>query len=377
MIRRRVIAALLTVACAATAAPQRAKVEPSGSLARHGNLDGGYASTVSAADKAYAMGRLNEIERIVLKAAPEFGNLKMFVEVSGLSGIPKANTILNYRYNLVAEEASCVVFYVSINETPRGEPDGAEFEHFFTKAVPGADVTINKLVPPPDPSYEEELFVRDGEVPYHHLTREELRRWQIVEREGRNGKKLAAQKQLLATTPYQRFMAEAPERKKNREDLRAAFRASGMPAAEIDAQIREMESTERETAADLKAQDSTDRAQNDSTSRAPTDIDKARASIARMSPSERNLPAYIKQQGGNVDTLFEFGTASTPFVGRVVRANLAFWNMHRSRVEVRTMHVGFTAACPKEPPPPDVHAALWNLRQNIDWAALKRMVNEP
>ena len=172
MIRRRVIAALLTVACAAAAAPQRAKVEPSGSLARHGNLDGGYASTVSAADKAYAMGRLSEIERIVLKAAPEFGHLKMFTEISGLSGIGKPNTILNYRYNLVAEEAACVVFYVSINETPRGEPDGAEFEHFFTKAVPGADVTINKLVPPPDPSYEEELFVRDGEVPYHHLTRE-------------------------------------------------------------------------------------------------------------------------------------------------------------------------------------------------------------
>jgi len=31
----------------------------------------------------------------------------------------------------------------------------------------------------------------------------------------------------------------------------------------------------------------------------------------------------------------------------------------------------------KEPPPPEVHAALWKLRQTIDWGAIKRMVNQP
>jgi hypothetical protein len=41
------------------------------------------------------------------------------------------------------------------------------------------------------------------------------------------------------------------------------------------------------------------------------------------------------------------------------------------------MLLDFSAACPKEPPPPEVHAALWKLYRNIDWAALKRMMNQP
>jgi hypothetical protein len=355
------------------------KVEPSGLRARRGNLSGGLA--VTAAERAYALGRLNEIERIVLKAAPELGHIKtpMFAQISGFSGIPKPNTIRNYRYSLFADLGPggyCNVFYAYINETPRGSEDGAEIEHWLGKPVPGASLTWNALVPPPDPSWEESLFIRDGEVPYRQLTREEVRRWQIVEEEGVNGEKLAERKKLIANTPYQRFMAEAPERKKTREELRTALKGFRTPA-EIAAQIKEMEDAEQQQAAELKAQEANDRAQNESLSRAQSSADKARASIARMSAAERKLPAFVKQQGGNVDTLFEFGTADTPMVGRVVRPNLAFWTMHRSRVEVRSIHVAITAVCSKEPPPPDVHAALWKLRQNIDWAALKRMVNEP
>ena len=355
------------------------KIEPSGLRQRRVSLDGGLP--VTAAERAYALARLNEIEGIVLRAAPEFGHLKypMFAQMTGFSGIPKPNTIRNYRYSLVADlgfGVYCEVFYAHINETPRGSPDGAEFEYTMGPPIPGASVTWNKLVPPPDPSWEEALFVRNGEVAYRQLTREELRRWQIAEEEGVHGEKLAEKKQLLANTPYQRFMAEAPERKKIRDELRVALKGVRTPA-EIAAQIKEMEDAERQAAAELKAQDANDRIQNDSLSRAQSTADKARASIARMSVAERKLPAYVRHQGGNVDTLFDFATADMPMVGRVVRPNLAFWDMHRSRTEVRSMHVSFTAACPKEPPPPEVHAALWKLRQNIDWAALKRMVNEP
>ena len=365
----------------AQARPDNGKIEPSGLRARHGNLDGGYAGTVSATDKAYAMSRLNEIERIVLKASPAFGHIKtrMFAQITGLSGIPTSNTILNYRYSLFADlglAGFCEVFYVYINETPRGAPDGAEIEHWMGKRAPGATVTWNELVPPPNPSWEESLLVRDGETPYRQLTREEVRRWQIAEQEGANGEKLAEQKKLLAMTPYERFMAEAPQRKKTRDELRAVLKGSLTPA-QIDAQIKEMEDVERNAAAELKSQEASDRAQNESLLRAQSSADKARASLARMSAADRKAPAYVKEQGASADTLFDFGTADTPMVGRVVRPNLGFWTMRRSRVEVRTMHVAFTAGCPKEPPPPDVHAALWKLRQNIDWAALKRMVNEP
>jgi len=90
------------------------------------------------------------------------------------------------------------------------------------------------------------------------------------------------------------------------------------------------------------------------------------------------MPAFVVLDASAVsDTLYRFGTAETPNVARVVRPDPAFWTRHRSRVEVRTIHLAFRAACPKEPPPPEVHQALWKLRQTIDWAALKRMVNEP
>lgn len=178
---------------------------------------------------------------------------------------------------------------------------------------------------------------------------------------------------MLRLPPYERFMADAPERKKTRDELRAALKGFRTPA-EIDAQIKEMEDAERQAAADLKAQDKDDRRQNDSLSRVQSIADKARASIARMSPAERKLPAFVSGVG---DTLWNFGTAESPFTSRVVRPNPGFWTMHRSRVEVRSIMVDFEAVCPKEPPPPEVHAALWKLRQNIDWAALNRMVNQP
>jgi hypothetical protein len=63
-------------------------------------------------------------------------------------------------------------------------------------------------------------------------------------------------------------------------------------------------------------------------------------------------------------------------VSRIIRANPEFWTMHRSRVEVRSIDLDFSARCPSSPPPPEVHRALWKLRQNIDLAALARMTNE-
>jgi hypothetical protein len=382
MMRSSALTVIASLACIAAAgeAQQRGKTEPTerSGLARRVNLNANF--NVSAADKAYAMARLDEIERIVLKAVPEMGRLeyRTFADFTGFSAsAPKPNTILEYRYSLTADLGArglCEIFSVHINEAPRGAPDEVLVENVMGKPVPGATVTWSEFVPPPDPSWQQVIFVRDGEAPYRQLTREEVRRWQIVEEEGANGEKLAAKKTRLAITPYQRFMAEAPERKKNRDELRVALKGLRTPA-EIAALIKEMEDSEREAAANLKAQEANDRTENDSLSRSQSIADKARASIARMSPAERALPAYVKGEGS--DTLYNFGAADASHVARMVRANRGFWSMHKSRVEARSINVGFAAACPKEPPPPEVHQALWKLRQNIDWAALKRMVNEP
>ena len=376
------LAALAVFAGAASvaSAQERGKHEPGASsgLVRKTNLS--RMINLSAADQAYATARLEEIARIVSRAVPEFGHLKhsMSEHFSGFfASNPKANTIVQYEYGLVADlggRGLCEVFFVHINESPRGSAEKPEIENLMGKPVPGASVTWSELVAPPDPSWEQVILVRDGEAPYHQLTREEFRRWQIVDEEGANGEKRAEHKKLIEKTPYERYMAEAPERKKNRDDMAAGLKGIRTPA-EIAALIKDLENGERQAAAELRAHDAEEHRQNDSLSKAPTPADLARISISRMSAAERQLPAFVMP--GASDTLFRLGTADSTYRSRVVRPNLGFWNMHRSRVEPRTMNVGFAAACPKEPPPPEVHAALWKLRQTIDWAALKRIVNEP
>ena len=362
-------------------AQKSGKVEPSGLRERRVHLD--KFATVTAAERAYAVARLDEIERIVLEAVPEFEHLKfpIFAEISGFFAVPPRPTgILQYQYGLFVDlggRGYCDLLTVTINKTMYGTPTETIVEEPLGKRVPGADATWSELVHPPDPSYENMRFVRSGEAPYLQLTREEFRRSQIVDEEGRNGEKLAKTKALLASTPYERFMAEAPERKKLRDETAAGLKGL-KPPAEIAALIKEMEDAERSAAKELKAREAEDREQNDALSRTPSFADNARTSIARMSAAERKLPAFVLAGGSPVsDTLYAFGTAESPNVARVMRPNAAFWTMHRSRVEVRSIDLAFRAACPKEPPPPEVHAALWKLRQTIDWAALKRMVNEP
>ena len=355
------------------------KIEPIGpsGLKRSINLDNGITAT--AAEKTYAAARLDDIDRIVVKAVPEMAHLSYptFTQLRGFfASAPKANTILQYQYVLFADLGAgrfCSIFTAAINQSPQGGdepwPQGP-----LGKSIPGVSFVLAELVKPPDPSYEQMLIVRDGETPYHQLTREEVRRWQIVDEEGVNGEKLAKKKQRLANTPYEQFMADAADRKKTRDDLRAAWKGLRTPA-EIDAQIKGMEETERQVAAELRTQSADDRRQNDSISGAQSLADKARASIARMSAAERKMPAWVKSEAS--DTLYNFGTPESPYVSRMIRFNPAFWTMHRSRVEVRSIDLDFSARCPKEPPPPEVHQALWKLRQNIDWAALKKIVNEP
>lgn len=381
MMRTIFISSCLGVASlASVAGAQRADRPASTASGLKGNVNLEANFRLSAAAKAYAMARLEDISRIVLEAAPEIVHLKYPVYEQGAgfyASAPKANTILEYKYNLVADlgpRGLCVILEAIINQSPTGSSSGAIIENTKGRPVPGASITWSELVRPPDPSWEQVILVRDGEAPWIQLTREEFRRWQIVEEEGSSGEKRAAYNKVIEKTPYERFLAEAPERKKTRDELAVALKAFRTPA-EIAAQIKEMEDAERDAAAQLKAQDAEERKKNDSLSRAKTPADLARVSLARMSATERKLPAFVIPGGS--DTLFNFGTADSTYASRAVRVNIGFWDMHRSRVEVRSINMGFFAACPKSPPPPEVHEALWKIRQTIDWAALKRMVNEP
>src|SRR4051812_18852453 len=104
------------------AAQQRGKTEPgnSAALKRSINLDKGMTAT--AAEQAYATARLEEIDRIVLKAVPEFAHLSypMFTQLHGFyASAPKSNTILEYQYVLFADLGPgnyCSIFTAAINQ---------------------------------------------------------------------------------------------------------------------------------------------------------------------------------------------------------------------------------------------------------------------
>jgi hypothetical protein len=347
------------------------------------NMNGGNAT---AAEKAYALARLEEIESILLKvpeiAHPDF---RIREDFSGFVRSPKPNTILEYRLQLVAQTArvamstQCVIFEVIVNQAPPGssylDELGREviFEGTFGTQRPDANVVWHKLLPPPDPSYEYVVFTRDDESPWTPVTREEFRRWQILDAEGKNGEKRLAYRQLREKTLYERFVEEAPKRKKERDEVAAALKMLKTPA-EVDALIKEMEAAERQAEADLKAADAEERQKNQEQLREAWIGDKLRASIAAMSPAERKLPAFILPRAS--DLLFDLGTAAdTPFVSRISYNNPDFWRARRSRVEVRSVTVNFEAVCGRHPPPPEAHRALWALYQKIDWAALKKLVD--
>lgn len=350
-------------------------------------LDG---MNATAAEKAYARAKLEEIERIIVQV-PEIGNPEFRIreDFSGFyASAPKPNTILQYQLQVVvgtsqeAMSSLCVIFEAVVNKTPVGSSDadelgrGVNFEELYGTQRPGASVVWRKLLPPRDPSFEYVVFAPDDDPPWTPLTREEFRRWQIFTAEGKNGEKKLAYRQSLEKTMYDRFMDEAPRRKKEREELAAGLKAL-KPAAEVDSLIREMENGEREAAANMKADDAEERAKNKALLNAPWIGDLLRADISAMTPEERKQTAYVRAAIRN-DLGYDLGTATdTPFVVRVSRNNMDHWRARRSRTEVRSIELRFHGLCTKEPPPPAAHRALWALYNKIDWAAIKRLVDAP
>ena len=107
-------------------------------------------------------------------------------------------------------------------------------------------------------------------------------------------------------------MAEAADRKKARDDLRAVLKGVRTPA-EIDAQIKEMEDTERGVAKELKAQEAEDRRQNDSTFTAQSRLPTMLAHRLRgCRPRSGRFRPGVNAEAS--DTLYNFGTPESPYV---------------------------------------------------------------
>jgi len=220
-------------------------------------------------------------------------------------------------------------------------------------------------------------FVGAGELPWLPVSRETFYEASLIELEGADGNKLAEFRAGLEKTPYQQWMAEAEERRSNRElALREA--AKYQPAAEVEKLRKTLEDTEREVTERLRASEAGDRDRNqEGLAAANARRDAFRIELGRMTPEERRMPAYIDNalDVGPIATGWRITSNPNPPAWRVLTPNLDFYRARRSPAEVRSIaiqiSIGGTGLRP------NVRRALLQTFRTLDWPALNQLLEAP
>ena len=137
--------------------------------------------------------------------------------------------------------------------------------------------------------------------------------------------------------------------------------------AAADELRKQLEETERDVTAQLKAGEAEDRAQRQG-ALASRYVDELRAQLAALTPAQRAAPAIVGASGEAVD-------AGAPQSHRLLTPDPEFWRVRKSRVEAHGIQVVMTPTffCAN----PAVQAALERVWETLDWAALKRIVDRP
>jgi hypothetical protein len=333
---------------------------------------------MTAAAKTEAITRLEELERIFWKipelARPDgFEVWKQFF--GGAQPLPGRGNLAAYHLFIwffkpskaVADGCSCID--VTVNPLPPTNMTDEQgraiwIEDELGETIPGATI-VYRALSPTERSYVRVVFTSGGTFPWTPVTREEYLRAQIFGAEGKNGETMVAVRAGLSKTPYEGWMEGAAQRKKDREQLAASLRGI-KSAEEIAAAIKTMEESEREVIAQMKASEDNDRKLNQRNLAIPTYGDRLRAQIAAMSPEERRSPATTNPGG-------ELVAATDPFARRVLTPVVGFWHAKRSPVEARIITVEIAANATGNIP--IVQKALWETYKNLDWAAIKRIVD--
>ncbi len=393
-------AAWMLLALPLIAAPQPvlAQGERPGWLPRQIEIGGG----LTAAQRATAVARLEQIERILLQvpelARPEGFEVKaQFYGGSrklGPGGTNRADHVVEYMLRLwffrPSREATggqgCTCLTIAINSDalvgmpPIRDQFGREvyIEAKRGALTPLATQVYEGLTPDPDDlSIVYVLLTSGGELPWKAVTREEFYRATVFDLEGKDGAKLADFRTSLQKTPYQEWVDAAAQRRKEREEV-LAMAATMQTPAEV-AQLRKMlEDTEREVTERLRASEATDREGNQQALKLSYGFtDAIHAELETMTAAERSMPALVDMTlpDGPSASGWRLTNRDAPTAWRVLSPNYDFFRARRSPVEVRDIMVHISAR--GSGAHPVIHNVLWQTFQKLDWAALNRLLDVP
>jgi hypothetical protein len=366
-------------------------------------------TSVSAAEQAAAIATLDKIERI-LKQVPELANPDGYeilpiiaggARQQGPDGRELPGTVVEYRLGLlhfrptraIAGEGN-VCISVQVNGRQSGRLRDAEGREIYIEGERGEPSTNPNIsdsrVPrkatqvygelwnvPRERSIADVLFVTAGELPWKPVSREAFYKASLFEVEGANGEKLAAFREGLKKTPYQQWMEGAAQRKADREAAMAQLKGM-LPDSNLAKMRQAHEATEREVTEKLKQDEATHREQNsEAYAKSFAMRDSMNAELARMTPEERRMPAYINGtlDHGPIATGWRITADSAPPAWRVLTPDFEFYRASRSPVEARSInvHISMTLTCLA----PKIQHMLWQLYHTLDWAAINSLLEEP
>lgn len=171
---------------------------------------------------------------------------------------PRTNATAGSESLTAAERTAVVAQLGAVEALTRRTPYATPRERVRTTTLFGATATFGRFHEEPSEGLYV-LFTAGGQSPTLPVSREEYLRAMIFTLEGKDQEKIKAAAAITSKTPYERWMADAPERKRRNEELYAIV-ASTNPAqaATMRADMEKAELAETEK---LEKGDAYERAQ--------------------------------------------------------------------------------------------------------------------
>jgi hypothetical protein len=353
-------------------------------------------SNITGANRTAAIATLEAIERLV-KQVPELAHPDGFEIGSSFTAATKRRGqgdsehpeyVTEYRLHIafyypkrvpMTDPNADIVFLVNANDNAAGFLD-AQGRHVIVEEGrwpkwPYSIVTYGSspsgMLQSGEIFQATAWFTAGGEFPWIPMSREDYYNALILSAEGKNGEKRAEYKKATEKTGYQRWLDEAPQRKKEREETIKAITA--VAPAEAAKLRKTLEDADRETEANFKKSEGEDRERAKTAFKSTDDM---RAELNRMTPAQRKMPAIIDSDPTRTEwmatgsSMRDRDTVSQN-VHRVFTPNYDFWRARRSPVEVRTIAVHFSAS---DAPPPILNV-IWQTYKKFDWRGLAALLD--